>query len=120
MRLGLFVGKDQTVINALFVLFPSRIISVWLDDPEAPEHQTLPSLDDGALGNCGLEWFYYQFWLAQPAERDAMRRVWQAKWTWDWWRSRQVCRLTRVSAMKDLLLRTFGKDWTPPAHTINP
>ncbi|KAJ7644253.1 hypothetical protein FB45DRAFT_975811 [Roridomyces roridus] len=119
MGLGLFVGKDQTVINALFVLFPSRIISVWLDDPEAPEHKSLPSLADGALGNCGPEWYYYQFFLAHPSERDAMRRMWQSKWSWDFWRSRQACRLTRVSWMKELLVRIFGAGWQPPLHTIN-
>ncbi|KAJ7505463.1 hypothetical protein B0H11DRAFT_2170298 [Mycena galericulata] len=120
LKLGLFVGKDQTVINALFLLFPSRVISVWLDDPEAPEH-LLPPIDEGALGNCGSEWFYYQFWLAPPSERQAMRKMWaaNARWSWNWWRQRQECRLTRLSAMNDLLQRLFGSGWVPPLHTID-
>ncbi|KAJ7758556.1 hypothetical protein DFH07DRAFT_741680 [Mycena maculata] len=121
LHLGQFVGKDQTLINAIFLLFPSRIIAVWLDDPDAPGHKSLPLIEDGALGNCGAEWFYYQFWLAQPAEQKAMHELWDtdSRWSWDWWRKRQECRVTRVSAMKDLLQRRFGHDWEPPLHTIN-
>ncbi|KAJ7071602.1 hypothetical protein C8F01DRAFT_442039 [Mycena amicta] len=92
LRLGLFVGKDQTLINALFLLFPSRIIAVWLGDPDAPAHVgLLPVVDQGALGSCGAEWFYYQFWLATPAEQSEMHDLWEsdARWSWDWWRQRQ-------------------------------
>ncbi|KAF7365368.1 hypothetical protein MVEN_00409000 [Mycena venus] len=122
LNLGLFVGKDQTLINAIFLLFPSRVIAVWLDDPESPAHKgMLPVVDEGALGNCGAEWFYYQFWLATPSERVAMRNIWEsnARWSWIWWRVRQQCRVTRVSSMKDLLKRRFGRDWEPPLHMIN-
>ncbi|KAJ6620792.1 hypothetical protein B0H10DRAFT_1875677 [Mycena sp. CBHHK59/15] len=122
LKLGIFVGKDQTVINALFLLFPSRIIAVWLDDPEAPAHTgMLPAVDEGALGQCGAEWFYYQFWLAPPAEREAMRQLWErnARWSWNWWRQRQKCRVTRVSALKALLERQFGNGWAPPPATIH-
>lgn len=119
--MDIFIGKDQTLINAIFMLFPSRVIAVWLDDPEAPAHKALPVIDDGALGNCGAEWFYYQFWLAPPSARQAMLKIWDTnmRWSWDWWRQRQQCRMTRVSAMKDLLQRQFGGDWEPPQHTIN-
>ncbi|KAJ7707135.1 hypothetical protein B0H16DRAFT_1266329, partial [Mycena metata] len=87
LKLGIFIGKDQTLINALFLLFPSRIITVWLGDPQAPEYiETLRLTDKGALGNCGPEWFYYQFWLAQLSEQRAMHRIWQARWSWCWWR----------------------------------
>ncbi|KAJ7196493.1 hypothetical protein GGX14DRAFT_504749 [Mycena pura] len=122
LALGLFVGKDQTVINALFLLFPSRIIGVWLGDPDAPAHVgLLPLVDEGPLGNCGSEWFYYQFWLAAPAEQAASRADWESnsRWQWGWWRQRQECRVTRVVAMQDLLRRRFGPDWNPPLHTVN-
>ncbi|KAF7297844.1 hypothetical protein MKEN_01408300 [Mycena kentingensis (nom. inval.)] len=123
LRRGLFVGKDQTLINAILLLFPSRIISVWLGDPDAPAHVgLLPVVDQGALGNCGAEWFYYQFWLASEEEQDAMRELWEAnaRWSWTWWKERQKCRVTRVSALTDLLRHRFGPDWRPPLHTIEP
>ncbi|KAJ7164558.1 hypothetical protein C8R43DRAFT_233099 [Mycena crocata] len=118
LRLDLFVGKDQTLINAILLLFPSRVIAVWLDDPEAPAHT---GVDEGALGNCGAEWFYYQFWLARPDQRQAMHRIWEGstRWSWNWWRQRQPCKITRVSSLKTLLQRQFGSDWQPPVHTIN-
>ncbi|KAJ6512121.1 hypothetical protein C8R47DRAFT_1093613 [Mycena vitilis] len=121
IKRDIFVGKDQTLINAIFLLFPSRLIAVWLGDPGAPEHiGRLPVVDEGALGNCGAEWFYYQFWLATASDRQAMRDLWasNARWSWGWWRQRQQCRVTQVSAMKDLLQRQFGPDWQPPLHTI--
>ncbi|KAJ7175706.1 hypothetical protein C8R46DRAFT_989772 [Mycena filopes] len=119
LKLGIFVGKDQTLINALFLLFPSRIIAVWLDDPEAPGHaDTLPFTDKGALGNCGPEWFYYQFWFARWSERREMQSLWQARWSWGWWRSHNECRVTRVTSMRDLLERVFGIDWEPPLHNV--
>ncbi|KAJ7459706.1 hypothetical protein FB451DRAFT_958551, partial [Mycena latifolia] len=41
LAVGMFVGKDQTLINAL-LLFPSRLIGMWLDDPLARAHADLP------------------------------------------------------------------------------
>ncbi|KAF7346145.1 hypothetical protein MSAN_01841300 [Mycena sanguinolenta] len=122
LNLDLFVGKDQTLINAIFLLFPSRVIAVWIDDPDAPAHKgILPVVDDSSLGNCGGDWFYYQFWLATPSERQSMREIWasNARWSWAWWRERQECRVTRISSIKDLLKRRFGDDWEPPLHTID-
>jgi hypothetical protein len=115
----MFVGKDQTLINALFLLFPSRFIAVWLGDPEAPAYTG--STPHGALGNCGPEWFYYQFWLGSAFERAAMRKSWDssARWSWDFWRQRPQCRVTRVVEMKGLLQRRFGSGWEPPLHTID-
>ncbi|KAJ7166708.1 hypothetical protein C8R46DRAFT_1271639 [Mycena filopes] len=112
---GLFVGKDQTLINALFLLFPERVITVWLDDPAAPQ-AARPSMGRGALGSCGPEWYYYQFWLARGSERRGMQRVWNAGW-W-WWRAQNECRVTGVLSMRELLGRVFGVDWEPPQHTL--
>ncbi|KAF7291644.1 hypothetical protein HMN09_01255600 [Mycena chlorophos] len=122
MNLGLFVGKDQTLINALFVLFPERLISVWLGDPEAPAHAGLVSkVDEGMLGSCGPEWFYYQFWLASLTEQEEMRDLWErnVRWSWDWWRKREKCRVTRLLTMDHVLRRQFGADWAPPMHSVD-
>ncbi|PPQ80561.1 hypothetical protein CVT25_001595 [Psilocybe cyanescens] len=122
LSLGLFVGKDQTLINALFLLFPSRIITVWYRDPLAPAHAgVIPYFDEGFLGACGSDWWYYQFWLADRAVRDQMREMWAgwSKWAkWDWYRERQKCRLTGVQGMQDLLQRQFGSKWVPPGRAV--
>ncbi|KAF5310790.1 hypothetical protein D9619_007998 [Psilocybe cf. subviscida] len=119
---GLFVGKDQTLINALFLLFPERVISVWFGDPAAPARSGLiPAFDHRPLGACGSEWFYYQFWMADSTTREKMRGLWMAltKWRdWEWWAKRQRCRLTGVVAMRDVLQTLFGARWTPPPRSV--
>lgn len=122
LSLGLFVGKDQTLINAIFLLFPERIITVWYGDPNAPARSGLiPHFDEGYLGACGSEWFYYQFWLSGRSTREKMRELWLSKssWAnWEWWKERQKCRLTSVAALEDLFQRQFGRNWTPPSRTV--
>jgi hypothetical protein len=105
------VGKDQTLINALFLLAPKRIITVWRDDPMA-------RVSGEPRGNCGPEWFYYQYWLAGDWEREEMRRVWaaNAKW-WKFWQQGE-CRATDVLALEDVLRRQFGDGWVPPNTTV--
>ncbi|KIK05858.1 hypothetical protein K443DRAFT_328132 [Laccaria amethystina LaAM-08-1] len=124
LTLGLFVGKDQTLINALFLLFPDRFITVWMYDPIAPAHAGLvPVFDQGYLGSCGSEWYYYQFWLADERTRVEMRELWlgSSRWKeWTWWRERQRCRVTRVLGMKGALERRFGFGWTPPFPQVAP
>ncbi|KAJ7164683.1 hypothetical protein C8R43DRAFT_878995 [Mycena crocata] len=122
LRLGMFVGKDQNLIHALFLLFPSRIIGVWLDDPEAPAHKKLGALEhEGFLGTCGENWFYYQWWIATASARNSMNKIWESveRWSWGGWRQRHECRMTRVVAIEDLLHRQFGDDWVPPASSIH-
>ncbi|TFK50758.1 hypothetical protein OE88DRAFT_1680547 [Heliocybe sulcata] len=123
---GIFVGKDQTLINALFLLHPSRIITVWFADPHAPNHSLTSKgwswwdNGEGLLGRCGPTWYYYQWWLAGDAEREAMRQVWGGK-KWWWWGSgkdEEKCRDTRVLGMKGLLRREFGESWNPPSPSI--
>jgi len=119
--LGLFVGKDEALINALFLLFPSRFITVWLDDPLAPAHlELLPLINEGALGSCGGEWYYYQWWVASASERTRMREIfdWNAKWSWPWWRTRKTCRLTRVLGMQSVLERQFTAGWVAPVRSV--
>ncbi|KAF5355469.1 hypothetical protein D9758_006310 [Tetrapyrgos nigripes] len=121
LSLGMFVGKDQTVFNSIMLLYPSRIITVWLTDPHAPAHKGLyRSVDAGMLGDCGNPWFYYQFFLAEVSTRGKMREFWKAEreYTWDWWEQRQTCRLTRLLTMKDLLGRRYGYRYIPPGPTL--
>jgi len=121
ISLEVFVGKDYTLINALFLLFPSRFITVWLDDPLAPAHlDLLPLTDESALGSCGPPWFYYQWWMASASERMRMRGIfdWKAKWSWMWWRKRKICQLTRVLSMKNVLERQFGAGWKAPHRSV--
>jgi len=119
---NIFVGKDQTLINALFLLFPQRLMTVWFWDPDAPSHITPPvHHEEGALGACGETWFYYQFWLAGITERALMRNMWdyRAKWKWDFWRTSRSCRVTRVRGLQEVLKWRFGDGWNPPRTSVN-
>lgn len=125
----MFVGKDQTVFNALLMLFNERIITLWLEDPEAPAatigrgFESLKSLHrNNVLGACGSEWYYYQFWLSDRQTRDEMRKIWSQ---YDrepenarWWKMRLQCRMTRVLALGSVLKRTFGEEWKAPIPTL--
>ncbi|KAJ3749378.1 hypothetical protein DFH05DRAFT_1476494 [Lentinula detonsa] len=114
---GIFVGKDQTLINALFLLYPSRIITVWVTDPDAPAHQGLITSVEGSLGSCGDNWYYYQFWLSDVQTRNQMRKLWNSSW-FQWWKERSTCRLTRTLSVKDVLNRRFGAKWSPPTGSL--
>ncbi|KAF8898223.1 hypothetical protein CPB84DRAFT_1780619 [Gymnopilus junonius] len=119
---SLFVGKDQTLINALFLLFPSRILTVFHPDPRAPQFPNhIPFFDEGYLGACGSEWFYYQYWLSGYEERKKMAEVWmkESKWAgWEWWRKRQECQLANGENWENLVGRAFGKEWSPPERKL--
>ncbi|PPQ71596.1 hypothetical protein CVT24_006456 [Panaeolus cyanescens] len=126
---GLFVGIDQDLFNSLFLLFPERMFTVWMNDPIAPAHKgiipspsLIPSLERGYLGECGAEWFYYQFWLADQQTRDMMREIWVKEERWrktGWWSERKLCRLTRAMSMSDFLKRAFSEDWKPPTRHVH-
>ena len=118
---GLFVGKDQTVFNAILVLFKERIITVWVYDPKAPAaDKSLRFLYwINLLGSCGNEWFYYQFWLSDKETRDEMKKIWLEPQRGKWWKKKSECRLTRVSALDSVLKRTFGEDWQGPVPTLD-
>lgn len=125
---NLFVGKDQTVFNALLVLFNERIISVWVYDPKAPaasigvDFQPLKFLYRKFLGSCGSDWYYYQFFLSDRWTRDEMRDIWIANdrqpQNVRWWKPIAPCRMTRVLALSGLLKRTFGEGWKTPVSTL--
>ncbi|PPR07462.1 hypothetical protein CVT26_013432 [Gymnopilus dilepis] len=135
---GLFVGKDQTLINALLLLFPSRFISVYFADSEAPQRDFLthiPFHDYGYRGACGSSngWYYYQYFMASPAERARQEEVWISQefeewWMWRWllrwfvperwWRRERACRLAGGENWENLATRRLGKGWEPPARRV--
>ena len=121
----LFVGKDQTVFNAILMLFNERIITVWVNDPKAPaaDKSWRYKYWSNSLGSCGDEWYYYQFWLSNRQTRDEMGKIWlendkQAQ-NVRWWKKISQCRLTRVLALSSLLKRVFGEEWKAPIPTLD-
>lgn len=117
----MFVGKDQTLINALIFLFPSRFATVWLFDQEASAHKGVPDNSETPLGTCGSSWFYYQWWLASAEEQEKTAGIWMrvedySKESWSRWRTR--CRVTRVMGMDMVLKRQFGRIWTHPSSSF--
>ncbi|TFK26312.1 hypothetical protein FA15DRAFT_616074 [Coprinopsis marcescibilis] len=102
LSMNYFVGKDQTIFNAIMLLFPTRFVTVWNHDPLAPAISQLrtalvhnpatnPQSPFGsvtakvvswlkgaaALGNCRDDWYYYHFFLASEREQEAMRDLWE-------------------------------------------
>ncbi|KIJ66170.1 hypothetical protein HYDPIDRAFT_64861, partial [Hydnomerulius pinastri MD-312] len=71
---GIFVGKDQTLMNAILLLYPERFGTVWVNDPRSlsptGNHMDLYG------GRCGNTWYYFEYWLASASEREAMKRDW--------------------------------------------
>jgi len=124
LDLGHFVGKDQNNFNTLFLLFPQRFFTVTLYDRQAPAYRVgmLPVINRHALGACGPEWFYYQFWLSNRETRDAMRSIWltEEREPEDvrWYHQNVPCRMTRMLTMKEVLQKTYGTAWRPPKATI--
>lgn len=121
----IFIGKDQSIANALALLYAPRVLTVWYNDPEAPEHIALArGPDKSALGQCDSAWFYYQFFVADAETRAAMRTQWIAvasKWRWwGWWNARDTepCRVTRVLGMEAVLKRQFGQTWRAPQSDV--
>jgi hypothetical protein len=115
----LFAGKDQTIYNSIFLLFPKRFITVWQWDPEAPEYIGLP---DAPLGQCGGTWWYYQFFVASPQERRHQIKIWtppKQDWSLNSKEDDKQCRLSRVLSMESVIKRRFGNHWTPPKATID-
>ncbi|KAH7884889.1 hypothetical protein F5I97DRAFT_1893153 [Phlebopus sp. FC_14] len=135
---GIFVGKDQTLINALLLLFPRRFGTVWVHDVHPSPSSTNEMDLDG--GRCGNTWYYFEWWLASREERDAMRRSWDssaAMQRW-WWKTlwfvlgrtevlnerglnfkERGCRLTDGLLVEDVLRRedVFGPEWRAPTRT---
>lgn len=118
---GKFAGKDQTVFTTLFLLFPERFITVWQYDRKSPQYI---GVSEGPLGDCGGGWWYYQFFVSSRSDQERMRDVWtpdrhnpaSAKFKL---RPPNVCRVTRVLSIRDVLRRSFGKFWKFPKATVD-
>ncbi|KAH7921432.1 hypothetical protein BV22DRAFT_998305, partial [Leucogyrophana mollusca] len=92
----IFVGKDQTLINALLLLFPERMATVWVRDPsrhfgitanQIAEERGIESEWDPEDGRCGNPWYYFEWWVASDSERKSMNEVWEkslerSRWWW--------------------------------------
>jgi hypothetical protein len=95
---GVFVGKDQTLMNALLMLNPKRIITVWFLDTSPPRssdlekrsigsedsHSLAKRAETSSLGLCDDAWYYYQFFLASKAEQRVMAEQWSREWISLW------------------------------------
>ncbi|EJD32439.1 hypothetical protein AURDEDRAFT_178493 [Auricularia subglabra TFB-10046 SS5] len=103
---GYFAGKDQTVWNALLMLFPDRFVTVFASDP-----QTMPGGKNRGQGpgDCGGWWGYYAYWLAPPHERLATEEEFF-----------NGVRCTRIRALPllSVLRRSLGWGWTPPRASV--
>ncbi|KAI0311726.1 hypothetical protein OF83DRAFT_1177296 [Amylostereum chailletii] len=114
---SVFVGKDQTLINQLLLLFPAHFFTVWLRDPAAPAARTVPWGTSSPLGACGDHWWFYQWWLAAEADRERMADVWFEREHPPWWKGTARCRDTRLLTMEQLWRTVFGRSWAPhPAY----
>ncbi|KAF8183152.1 hypothetical protein BJ912DRAFT_1023254 [Pholiota molesta] len=126
---GSFFGgapaADQTLINALLLLFPERFRTVYYREALAPAHTRWPVLvpyfDAGYLGACGSECKrgggaqMRDRWIADAIEG----RSWKEKWrAWAWWRERQRCRMTRTRGLEEVFRDVFGNEWTPPPRKL--
>ncbi|EJD40891.1 hypothetical protein AURDEDRAFT_39702, partial [Auricularia subglabra TFB-10046 SS5] len=85
---GYFVGKDQTLINGLMLMYSDRFVTVWNRDFEAPAARIPKDPRIGALGYCDDPWYYYLFWLAREDEKERMNAIWRKEWHWDFWAER--------------------------------
>lgn len=140
---GYFVGNDESLTNALLLLYPSRIFGVWPSDPAAPAATSLlahspafssydvshppPKLQlESPLGQCFDYESYHVFFVGAEAERGTTAGVWLKSWRWMWpWEwvtqvnvAKEPCRLTRVLPMERTLKRVFGATWTPPETSL--
>ncbi|TFY74123.1 hypothetical protein EWM64_g9889 [Hericium alpestre] len=118
----LFVGKDQTLINAVIYLFPAHFASVLLADWSAPAHRGVPDNAATPLGSCGSSWYYYQYWLARETEREVMADVWMEEED-ERGRGKDLirlrCRMAQTLTVEKLLQREFGQRWKPPRPSLS-
>jgi hypothetical protein len=52
---GFFVGKDQSIMNAIVLLYPERFFTLYARDPRAPASPGLSHY--GWLGYCSDPWY---------------------------------------------------------------
>ncbi|KZV95188.1 hypothetical protein EXIGLDRAFT_672383 [Exidia glandulosa HHB12029] len=115
---GHFVGKDQTLMNGIMLMYPDRFATVWNRDPNAPKARSPRDTREGLLGYCFDPWYYFIFYLAREDEKERMNAIWSEEWHWDFWRTREACRDTRALSAHSVLKATFGQGWRPPNPTL--
>lgn len=145
LRSGRFVGKDDAIFNAIILLHPSRIFSLWLFDPissralailsslqfssYSPENPPPKEMLLTPIGECHDYSAYPIFFLGLEAERNEMARSWLNRWRWMWpWQwirqamiKRQTCSLTQILSMQPTLSdKAFNGNWSPPSSRIYP
>lgn len=119
-----FVGKDQTLFNSIFLLFPARFFGVSLWDSSSPAHAGIPWNADTALGTCGNTWYYYEWWLANKETRDEMAEIWltdahRKSRGWNgFWKTSVRCREGDALGMQGILKRQFGSGWVAPKRDV--
>ncbi|KAG5634316.1 hypothetical protein H0H81_002433 [Sphagnurus paluster] len=125
-----FVGKDQTLFNALLFRHPTHFLGVLAPlrtgllppsttttTPTAKVPYALTPAYGLAraraalartlgVGACGDGWYYYQWWLAAGAERRATRDV-RGGWAQTWW----GCEQTPVLDVERVLRGLYGGRW---------
>ena len=111
------------MFNGLFMVHPKRFITVWLLDWEYKAFKNTPNRP---LGQCGGTWWYYQFFLASDSDRERMRKIWTPSYRASPkffgrppainGEESEVCRMSRVLWMDDVMHRKWGSEWEPP-HT---
>ena len=124
---GLFVGKDQMLMNSLITLFPRHFFGVLLYDWEWPDRNLVGESEqvNSPLGACGSTWWYYQWWLADSDEREPTADEWLGSNPRDIDKSLERpegsirCRDTYLIMADDLLRRSFGKVWWSPRTSLS-
>lgn len=73
-----FVGKDRNLFNAVLISNPSRILTVWAQDPE----QRLETSVEGTVPHTKCDWvkeYYPAYWLASPTDTLLMAEEYRTK-----------------------------------------
>ncbi|KAI0050314.1 hypothetical protein FA95DRAFT_1487575 [Auriscalpium vulgare] len=118
----IFVGNDQTLINALMYLFPAHFVSVRLYDRVAPATKGVPKDASTPLGECGSTWWYYQWYFASAQERWDTANVWLQDASRTGrdaaWMTAARCRVTRLLPWKWLLRTEYGRRYQFPQASV--
>ncbi|KAI0050316.1 hypothetical protein FA95DRAFT_1570677 [Auriscalpium vulgare] len=118
----IFVGKDQTLINTLFYLFPAHFVGVRLYDRAAPATKGVPEDASTPIGECGSTWWYYQWYFASAQERWGMANVWLQDASRTGrdaaWMAAARCRVTRLLPWKWLLRNEYGHRYQLPQASV--
>ncbi|KAA1473970.1 hypothetical protein DENSPDRAFT_866262 [Dentipellis sp. KUC8613] len=117
-----FVGKDQSIMNVLLFLFPSHFTVTWVYDSIARQEMGIPDGAETQLGNCGSSWFYYQWYFAEPSEREEQADAWYAEENAHRAGGEPIkerCHMQRLMTFDMFMKRAYGNDWVPPPASVD-